>query len=76
VTGYVTHVEHISDVYKISFRKPERNRSLGISEHRYDSNIIMKFRGTELKSGGWMHLHQDWDQCRVLANLVMNLGLP
>jgi len=26
VTGHVIHVGHISDVYKISFRKPERNR--------------------------------------------------
>jgi hypothetical protein len=32
--------------------------------------------GTEWKSWDWMHLHQDWDQWQVLANLVMNFGFP
>jgi len=33
-------------------------------------------RGREWKSWDWMHMHQDWDQWQVLANLVMNFGFP
>jgi hypothetical protein len=69
-------VGHISDVFKIFFRKPEVKRPLGISEQRYDNNIKMDLRGTQWNSVDWMHLCQDWDLWQVIVNVVMNLDFP
>jgi hypothetical protein len=38
-------------------------------------------QGTDLRETEWknwdrMHLHHNWDQWQVLANLIMNFGFP
>jgi hypothetical protein len=49
---------------------------LGRPRQRWENNIKMDIREIEWASMDWIDLAQDMDQCRVLENTVMNLGVP
>jgi hypothetical protein len=42
--GYVTQMGEKMNVYRISVRKPERKRPLGIARHRWVDNIKIDLR--------------------------------
>jgi hypothetical protein len=64
------------NAYRILVGKPEGRRPLGRSRRRWVDNIKKDLR--EIGWGGmdWIDQAQDREQCRPLANTVMNLRVP
>jgi hypothetical protein len=56
--------------------KPERRRPLRRPRCKWENNIRVDIRETGWEVVDWVHLAQDKDQCRALANTVMNLPVP
>jgi hypothetical protein len=57
-------------------RKPEGNRPLRISRHRWEDNIRMDLMEIGWEGVDWMQLVQDRDQWWALVNIVMDLQVP
>jgi len=55
-----THMGQMKNAYKILVRKPEGKGRLGRPRHRWQDNIIMHLRETELEGVDWIHLTQVW----------------
>lgn len=53
-----------------------QKRPLGRTRHRLVDNIKLDLREIELGGTDWIHMAQDRDQCRDLANKVLNLRVP
>jgi hypothetical protein len=53
--------------------KPEAKTPLGRPRHRWVDNIKMDLREIGWDGGDWIDMVQDRDQCRALANMVLNL---
>jgi hypothetical protein len=62
--------------YRILVGKPEGERPLGRTRHRWVDNIKMDLG--EIGWGGmdWIYLAQNRDQWRALVNTVMKLWVP
>jgi hypothetical protein len=56
--------------------KPEGKRPLERPRRRWEDNIRMDLRKTGWEGVDWMHLAQDTDKWRVLANTVVSLRVP
>jgi len=56
--------------------KCEGNRTLGRPRRRWEDNIKMDLKEVGCEGMDWIDLAQDRDRWRVLANAVMNLGVP
>jgi hypothetical protein len=61
------------NVYRVFVGKPERKRPLGRPRRRWEDGIKMDLGETGWEGVEWIHLAQDRDRWRVLANAVMNL---
>jgi hypothetical protein len=61
----VVHTGEMGNVYKVLVGKPEGKRPLGRPRRKWEGNIRMDV--------DWIHVAQDREQCRVLANTVKNL---
>jgi hypothetical protein len=67
----------IRNAYTILIRKPERRkRPHGSPRCRWEDNIRMDLSEKEWEDTDWMHLVQDMDQLRALANTVTKLRIP
>jgi hypothetical protein len=58
------------NAYKMLAGKPERKRLLGIPRHRWMDNIKMDLWDIGFGGVSWIHLAQDKDRWRTLANMV------
>jgi hypothetical protein len=56
--------------------KAWKERPLGRPKGGWEDNITMDLRETGWKCVYWMHLAQDRDQWRAVANAVMNSRIP
>jgi hypothetical protein len=56
--------------------KPQGKRPLGRLRRRWEDNVTMDLREIGWDVMDWIHLSQDRDQWRGLANTVMNLRVP
>jgi hypothetical protein len=54
--------------------RPEVKRSLGRPRRKWDSNINMDRRKTDLEGVDWIHLAQDRDEWWAPANPVKTFG--
>jgi hypothetical protein len=63
-------------VYRILVGKPKGKRSLGRPRRRWEDNIKMDIRETELDGANWIRLAQDRVQWRAFVNTLMNLQVP
>jgi hypothetical protein len=63
-------------VYRVVVGRPEVERPLGRPRHRWEGNIKMDFRETEIAEANWIQLALDRVQWRALVNTVMNLRVP
>ena len=59
-------------MYRVLVRKPEGNRPLGRSRHRWEDNIIVDLQEVGCGGTDWIELAQDRDRWRALVNAVMN----
>jgi len=57
-------------------RRPKGKRPLGIPRCRWEDNINMDLRETEMDGANWIRLAQDRIQLRSFVNTVMNLRFP
>jgi len=55
-------------------QKPERNRPLERSSHKWGVILEWILEREDGKVMDWIHLAQDRDQLCALVNMVMNLG--
>jgi len=74
--GHVACVGERRGAYRVLVEKPEGNRPLGRSRHRWEDNIEMDLQ--EVGCGGmeWIDLAHDRDKWRALVNAVMCLQVP
>jgi hypothetical protein len=63
-------------VYRVLVGRPEGKRPLGRPRRRWEDNIKMDLRETEISGANWILLAQDRVQWRVCVNTVMNLRVP
>jgi hypothetical protein len=56
--------------------KPEGERPPGRPTRRWENNIRMNLGEIGRKGVDWMHVAQDRNQWRALANTVMNVWVP
>jgi hypothetical protein len=66
---------HMRNEYKISVGKPEGKRPLRRPKLRWE-DIKMDFKEIRWEGADWIHLAQDRDRWRALANTVMSLRVP
>jgi hypothetical protein len=73
----VAQVGEMRIEYSILVGKPEGNRPLGRPRRRWEGNIRMDLREIEERGGvDWIHLAEERDHWRAVANTVMNLRVP
>ena len=53
-----------------------RERPLGRPRRRWEDNIKMNLRETELVVVNWIQLTHDKNRCRAVANTIMKLRFP
>jgi hypothetical protein len=63
------------NVYKVFVWKPEGKMPLGRPRRRCE-NIQITLKETGWKGVQWIHLAQDRNQRRALANMIMSLRAP
>jgi 3-oxoacyl-ACP reductase-like protein len=63
-------------VYRVLVGKPEGERPLGKSRHRWEDNSKIDLGEVGCWGMGWIELAQDRDRLRALVNAVMNLRVP
>jgi hypothetical protein len=73
---HVACMGEIGNAYRFFVGKPEGKRPLGRCKHKWDDNVRMYLREIGWKGVYWIHLAQERNQWRALANTVMNLGVP
>jgi hypothetical protein len=56
--------------------RPEGKRSLGRPRRRWEDNIKLYLRETEIDGENWIQLAQDRVRWRSFVNTVMNLRVP
>jgi len=66
-------MEQMRNAYEISVGKYDWKRLLRRPRRRWVGNIKMDLGERGLEGLDWIHLAQDRDQRRVVANTIMNL---
>jgi hypothetical protein len=64
------------NAYRISVGKPEGNRPLGRSRHRWMDNIRIDVGEIGWDGVDWIDVAQNRDQWRALVDMVMDLWVP
>jgi hypothetical protein len=60
-------------VYRVLVGRPEGKRPLGRPRRRWQDNIKLDLRETEIDGANWFQLAQDRVQWQAFVNTVMNL---
>jgi hypothetical protein len=63
-------------VYRVLVGRTEGKRPLGRPRRRWEDNIKIDLRETEIDGANWIQLAQDRVQWRACVNTVMNLRFP
>jgi hypothetical protein len=71
--GLVARMGEGRGAYRVLVGRPEGKRPLGRPRRRWEDNIKMDLRETEIDGENWIQLAQDRVQCRAFVNTVMNL---
>jgi hypothetical protein len=70
--GHVARTGEVRGAYNILVGR----RPLGRPRHRWEDNIKMDIREMEFGDVDWIHLAQDRDRWRAVANTLINLRVP
>jgi hypothetical protein len=73
--GHAAHKGESRGVYRVLEGKPQGNRPLGRTRHRWE-NIKMDLLEVGCESMDWINVAQDRDRWWALMNAVMNLQVP
>jgi hypothetical protein len=73
---HAAHIGEMRNAYNTLVGKPEGKRAFGRLGLRWEDSIRMDLRGEVWEGVDCVHLAQDKDQWRVLANTVMNNRIP
>jgi hypothetical protein len=63
-------------VYRVLVRRPEGKRPLGRPRRRWEDNIKVSLRETEIDGANWILLAKDRVRWRAFVNTVMSLRVP
>jgi hypothetical protein len=63
-------------VYRVLVGSPEGKRPLRRPRRRWEDNIKLDLRETEIDGANWIRLAEDRVQWRAFVNTVMNLRVP
>jgi hypothetical protein len=74
--GYVARIREKKNAYRLLVGKPEGERPLGRSRHRWVNNIRMDLGEVEWSVVDWIGLAKDSNRWRALVNSVLNLRVP
>jgi hypothetical protein len=74
--GHVARMEEGRDVYSVLVGRPEGKRPLGRPRHRWENNIKIDLRETEIDGVNWIRLAQNMVQWLAFVNTEMNLPVP
>jgi hypothetical protein len=66
----------VRDAYNVLVGRSEGRRPLGRPRRRWEDGIRMDVGEVGFRDVDWMHLAQDRDRWRALANTVMSLRVP
>jgi hypothetical protein len=69
-------MEEKGNAYSLLVVKPEGKRPLGRPRCRWMDNIKIDSGEVGWEGVDWIHLSQDRDKWKILANVVMNIGVP
>jgi hypothetical protein len=76
---WAEHVARMGEgrgVYRFLVGRPENKRSQGRHRYRWEDNIKMDLRETEIDGDSWIRLAQDRVQWQAFVSTVMNLRVP
>jgi hypothetical protein len=76
VAGHVARMEEGRGVYRVLVGRPKDMRPLRRPRRRWEDNIKMGLRETEIDGANWIELAEDRVQWRACVNTVMNLRVP
>jgi hypothetical protein len=71
--GHVARNGKGRGVYRVLVGRSEGKRPLGRPRRKWEDNIKMELRETEIDGANWIQLAQDRVQWRACVNTVMNL---
>jgi hypothetical protein len=74
--GHVASMGEGRGVYRVLVGRLGSKRPLGRPRHRWEDNIKIDLRETEIDGANWIRLAQDRVQWRAFVRTVMNLRLP
>jgi hypothetical protein len=74
--GHVACMGEGRGVYRVLVGRPKGKRPLGRPRHRWEDNIKMDLRKTEINGANWIGLAQDRVQWQAFVSRVMNLQVP
>jgi hypothetical protein len=74
--GHVACMGEGRYVYRVLVGRPEDKRPLGRPRRRWEDNIKMDFRETEVHGANWIQLAHDTIQWRAFVNSLINLRVP
>jgi hypothetical protein len=74
--GHVACMGEGRHVYRVLVGRPEGKRPLGRCRHRWEDNIKMDLRETEINWVNWIQLTLGGVQWQACVNTVMNLRDP
>jgi hypothetical protein len=63
-------------VYGVLVGRPDGKRPLGRPRHRWEDNIKVHFRETEIDGANWIRLAQDMVKLRAFVSMVMKFRVP
>jgi hypothetical protein len=75
-TGHVAHMGEGRDVYRVLYGRSKGKKPLRRPRQRWENNIKMDLRETEIDGVNWIQLAQDRVQCLAFVKMVMNLLVP
>ena len=74
--GHVARMEEDRSAFKILTGKPTGKRPLGRRRCRWEDNIRMELKETDINTRNWVDSAQDRDYWIALVNAALNLRVP
>ena len=74
--GHITRLGEGRSAFKILTVTPVGKRPLGRPKLRWEDNIMMDLKETDINTRNWFDLAQDRDYWRAIMNTALDLWVP